>query len=103
MSLDFLNITDRHGVIILFIHDGTERGRQHFERLYGEVTRRTRQRAEIMSIKDDNAQKLVEHYHLRGRHFVLLIRNSDKHLHHVWHDDEHLDASHIMHLAEQAG
>lgn len=103
MDLGFLNITERRGTTIILINDGTERGRMKFERLHTEVDRRTRSNILVFSIRDVEAKKLIEHYHLRGTHFVLLIRNNDHHLHNVWHDDEHLDASHIAHIAEQAG
>lgn len=103
MNLDFLSSSERRGVTIILISDGTERGRMKLERLQAEIERRTRKNILKFSMREIEAKKLVEHFHLRGSQFVLLVKNSDHHLHHVWHDDEHLDASHIIHMAEQAG
>jgi hypothetical protein len=54
----------------------------------------------MISARDDDGRRIIQYYHLRGSHFVLLVRGNDE-LHHMWTDGDHIEASHIAHMAEQ--
>lgn len=102
MGLDFTTIKDQIGSAIFLIHDGTDRDKEKFNQLAESLRTRSNKQIIVMSSDENNAQKIVSFYKLRGTHFVLIVRDDDQ-LHHVWFDGDNFDASQILYIAEQAG
>lgn len=71
------------------------------ERIRAHLERRTQKSIIILSARDEEGQKAIRLYHLHGKRFVLVLRKNGD-LHHVWTDEENLDAPHIAYIAEQA-
>jgi hypothetical protein len=101
MGPDRNSAVDLQGDAIYFIYDGTERDKSIMERLLSHLERRTRKQLVLVSARDHEGQRIIQHFHLHGTRFVLIIRK-DLALHHMWTDGDHFDAPHIAYMAEQA-
>lgn len=102
MGLDFTHIKDHPGSALFFLHDGSSRDETIITRLANDVKKRTRKQVIILSATSELGHEIIRFYGLRGRRFVLVVRDDDQ-LHHVWTDQEIYDASTIAYTAEQAG
>lgn len=102
MGLDFTSIKDQPGSAIYLIYDGTQVDEVKFKLLAEDISNRTDKQIVSMSIKDENAAKIISFYQLRGTHFAIIVRDDDQ-LHHVWSDGELFDAAQIAYFANQAG
>jgi hypothetical protein len=101
MNLYSSPLLEIQGDAIYLIYDGTERDKAIMEQLLSHLERRTRKELKLLSARDLEGQRIIQHYHLHGTRFVIIIR-SNLELHHVWADGDHFDATHIAYLAEQA-
>lgn len=70
------------------------------ENMATHLERRTKKPIEIISARSQEGAELIRKFHLRGTHFVLVIR-PDGELHHSWTNEDLLDAPHIANIAEQ--
>lgn len=89
------------GDAIYLIYDGTERDKRVMELILTHLERRTRKSLFLVSAREPEGMRIIQHFHLRGTRFVLIIRRNLE-LHHMWTDGDHFDAAHIAYMAEQA-
>ena len=102
MGLDFTNIKDHPGSAIYFIHDGTERSKNTYQRLLDDTSSKTRKQLVLMSSRDKVGAEILRFYGLKGSEFILIVRDDDQ-LHHSWGFGDMLNVSEIAYIAEQAG